>query len=233
MAEDEPQEETTEQPESEEEIDIELEAPQQPRGRKGWSVGTVIVLLVIVAALAWYLFWAVGQAQEREQSAREAREQGYQAQLVKIGSDLAEAIEANEQGDVMAAIQALEAATSQIGGVTSSAAAAGDDEYSQIVSLKKQAAQRAVDEVTAKQTELQELLADKLREVQQELGVEQAKVAEPKEEEPTEPEEEESVEAGEEPAAPEETEEPTQPEPSAVQQTAPPRPPMSPPPPPR
>ncbi len=208
MAEDEPQEETAEESEAGEKIDIELEEPQAP-GRRGVGVGTLIVLVIIIAALVWCLFWAIDQARQRDERAREVREQGYQAQVVKIGRDLDAAREANEQGDVAAAIQALEAAASRIGDVASSAAAAGDDEYTQLLNLKKQAAEAAVGEATAKQAELQELLTEKLADVQRSLGV---KVVEP-----AEPEEEADV--------PEEVEPSVEPESPAVEPVPPPGPP--------
>ena len=180
MAEDDPQEETTEESDAGEEIDIELEEPQAPR-RRSVGVGTLIVLVIIVAALAWYLFWAIDQAQQREERAREVREQGYQVQLVKIGRDLDAACEANKQGDLATAIQSLKAVALRIEGVASSAAAAGDDEFSQAITIKKHVADNALEEITAKQAELQDLLAQELRKLQAVLGVKGVTAPEPEE----------------------------------------------------
>ena len=208
MAEDEPQEET-EEPEEKveeaEEIDIELEEAE-PTRRRGSGGIWLIVLLIAVAAVAWIVYSTMEQARQQKEAAdRDVRMLGYQSRLNEIGRDLGEAMEANEQGDVAAAIQGLEAAASRIGDVAASAVAAGDDEYSQVVQMKKRDAEGAVEETTAKQAELQELIAEKLVEVRKTLGVKEPVAPEaaeqPEEEEGAEePEEEVAEEPGEEAA---------------------------------
>ena len=170
--------EAEEQPGEPEEIDIEL-TPPQPARRRGWGAGPVTVVVIVAAVLVWYLLVQVQRTREREVQEHEARVEGYQSRLLKIGTDLKEPAEDNEEGDVSAAIQGLETAASRISDVAASAAAAGDDEFSEAVHVTKRAANKAAAEARAQQTELQELVADSLRDIRRRLGAgQEAKPAE-------------------------------------------------------
>lgn len=99
------------------------------------------------------------------------RQQTYKAQLRKIGRDLDAAIEATEQGDTGAAIKGLAGASERIQRVGQAAMANGDTETARVIQLNRKVAAKVAEEATAKHTELMELLSEKLRRIQRDLGV--------------------------------------------------------------
>ncbi len=197
MAEDERDEGAGQEPEAgqPEEIDIELGEPEAGGRRRGFSIVTMVVVIVVAALVVWYLFWAAEQTRKRQAEAQQMRQQRYKAQLRQIGRDLDAAIEATEQGDTGAAIKGLADASERIQQVSQTAMANGDTETARIIQLNSKVAADAAEEATAKHAELMELLSEKLRRIQRDLGVTPRPKPEPEIEEGEAKETEEAKEA--------------------------------------
>ena len=199
MPEDERDEDVGQEPEAgqPEEIDIELGEPEAGGRRRGFSVVTIVVVIAVGALVVWYLFWAAEQTRTRQAEAQQMRQQTYKAQLRKIGRDLNAAIEATEQGDTGAAIKGLADVSERIQRVGQAAMASGDTETARVIQLSRKVAADVAEEAAAKHAELMELLSEKLRRIQRDLGVTPRPKPEPELEEGEAKETEEAVEGGE------------------------------------
>ncbi len=212
MSEDELNTEGEEQSESQEPAEIDIEIEETPPAGGGRGVWTVIVLIIILAAIAWYLFWAIGKAQEREELEREARLQAYSIQQRQIGRELDGAFEMLEDNDVAGAVEALSQAALHLRTLASRAAADQDTAESTQIELKAKQAEDSAAEIAAMQAELVELSREKMAALQRSLGLrvtgdvreEEAPAEEPSEETIPETPPEEPVSPEVSPAPPEE-----------------------------
>ena len=192
MSEDELNSADTEQPQAEEPevIDIEIEEPPQASGGRG--VWFVIVLIIILAAVAWYVFYAMGKAQEAERTAKEVRLQGYSLQQREIGRGLDAAFEVLGEGNVGGAVKTLEQAATRLRNLANRAVANQDDTESGLIALKAKQAEDSLAEAAAMQAELVELLSTQMASLQRSLGL-RVTGAMPEEEAPAEEPSEEAV----------------------------------------
>jgi hypothetical protein len=175
----------TTDPAGSEEIDIELEEPRPRGGRGAWFV---IVLLIVLAALAWFLFQALEQAKERAAQEKADRARHYQAVQRTVGQDLGGALAALEEGDVGAVVSALQAASKDLGTLAAEADGAKDaDEASQIRMTARQV-DDALAEIETMHDELVGLARDRVATLQQAMGVQPTEQEPPEEEAVEEPE---------------------------------------------
>ena len=172
-----------------EDIDIEIEPTEPTRGSRG--VWFVIVLIIILAALAWYAYWAMQQAREHERQlqAKEARVQQYRMQQRQIGQQLNKGLAKLEDGDVAAVMDAIEKAGQGLSSLVSQAASNEDTNEAARIRVAANQAQKAADELKAKQSELIQLAHEQLTSLQESLGVTPKKLKPPAEEIPKETEE--------------------------------------------
>lgn len=172
-----------------EEIDIEIEPTKSTGGSRG--VWFVIVLIIILAALAWYAYWAMQQAREheRQRQAKEVRIQQYRMQQRQIGQQLSKVLTKLEDGDVAAAMAAIEKAGQRLSSLVSQAASNEDTNEAARIRVAANQAQKAADELQAKQSELIQLAREQLTSLQESLGVTPKKLKPPAEEIPKETEE--------------------------------------------
>ncbi len=190
----------TEGPEQEEaseaeEIDIEIEPSAPTGGSRG--VWFVIVLIIILAALAWYALWAKKQAEQRELQEKQVRTQQYQMQEHQIGEQLNKATQMLDANDLAGAMEVLKGATTRLSSLATQAASNEDTAQATRIHTKMNKAKSAVAEIEEKQDELVELARGKVLAIQKQLGVspppkKEAEEA-PKEEETTEAKEPEQV----------------------------------------
>ncbi len=160
--------EQEESPETEE-IDIEIEPTKSTCGSRG--VWFVIVLIIILAALAWYALWAKQQADLQALQDKQARLQQYQIQEQQIGKQLNKGLESLDAGNASAAIEALEKATTQLRILASKASSNDDPEEAARIQLTVTETNNALTELEQKQNELAELTREKLTSLQRKLGV--------------------------------------------------------------
>ncbi len=160
--------EQEESPETED-IDIEIEPTKSTGGSRG--VWFVILLIIILAALAWYALWAKQQADLQALQEKEARVQQYRMQELQIGKQLNKALESLEAGNVSAAIAGLEKATTQLRTLASKASSNDDSEEAARIQLTLNETKKALTELEEKQNELAELTREKLTSLQRKLGV--------------------------------------------------------------
>jgi len=172
--------EQEESPETED-IDIEIEPPKSTGGSRG--VWFVIVLIIILAALAWYAL------QEKQ-----ARVQQYRMQERQIGKQLNQGLENLEASNVSAAIAGLEKASTQLRTLASKASSNDDSEEAARIQLTLNETNKALTELKQKQNELAELTREKLTSLQRKLGVSPQKAPKSIEEAPKESEETEAKE---------------------------------------
>ncbi len=190
MSEEELNGEDTEQPQAQEpeEIDIEIEEPPQTGGGRG--VWFVIVLVIILAAVAWYVFWAMEKAQEAEHRAKQDRIQSYMIQERDIARGLDGAFEMLEEGNVGGAVELLEQAAMRLRNLAQRAAGNEDRNESTQIGLKAKQAEQHLAEIAAMQAEVVGLLREQMASLQRSLGLvvtgdtreEPAAVEEPSEE---------------------------------------------------
>jgi len=159
--------EQKETPETEE-IDIEIEQPKSTGGSRG--IWFVIVLIIILAALAWY---------------------AYQMQEQRIGKQLNEAAEMLDANDVAGTIELLEGTAKGLSILATQAVSNGDTAYATRIRSKITDAKNALAEIKEKQNELVGLVRDKVIAVQKKLGVSPP----PKKEVEAAPEEQKTTEA--------------------------------------
>jgi len=157
-----------ESPETEE-IDIEIEPSKPTGGSRG--VWFVIVLIIILAALAWYALWAKQQAEQRALQEKQTRLQQYQMQERQIGKQLNKGLESLDAGNASAAIKALEKATTQLRILASKASSNDDSEEAALMQLTVTETKNALTELEQKQNDLAELTREKLTSLQRKLGV--------------------------------------------------------------
>ena len=171
MSEDELNSADTEQPQAEEpeEIDLEIEEPPQTCGGRG--VCFVIVLVIILAAVAWYVLYAMGKAQEAELKAKEDRVQSYRLQQREIGRGLDAAFQMLGEGNVGGAVETLEQAATRLRNLANRAAANQDEAESRLIALKAKEAEDSLAEAAAMQAELVELLSTQMVSLQRSLGL--------------------------------------------------------------
>ncbi len=194
------EENTTESSEQEEipeaeEIDIEIEPSESTGGSRG--VWFVIVLIIILAALAWYALWAKQQAEQQAEQEKQARVQQYRMQEQKIGKQLNEATQMLDANDLAGAMEVLEGATTRLSSLATQAASNEDTGQAALIRTKLDKAKSAVAEIEELQSEIVELVRGKVIAIQKQLGVspppkKEAEEA-PEEEEITEIEEPEEV----------------------------------------
>ncbi len=183
-----------------EDIDIEIEPSKPTGGSRG--VWFVIVLIIILAALAWYALWAKNQADLQAREAKQDRAQDYKMQQRQIGKQLNKGHDSLEAGNTSAAIEALEKATTQLSTLASRANSNDDPEEAARIQLTISGTNNALTELKQKQNELAELTREELTLLQRKLGVSPQKAPEstekaPKEGEKTEVKEEtEKTEGG-------------------------------------
>ena len=115
--------EQEESPETED-IDIEIEPTKCTGGSRG--VWFVIVLIIILAGLAWYALWAKQQADLQALQEEQARVQQYRMEELQIGKQLNKALETLEAGNVSAAIAELKKAATQLRTLASKASSNDD-----------------------------------------------------------------------------------------------------------
>lgn len=170
MAEDENKPETTEQPESEgpEDIDIAIEEPEFRSSRGTWFV---VVLIIVLAAVAWYLFWAMEQAKKQERQEKQARIEGYRLQEKQIAKGLSDTFSMLDEGDAAGAIKALEKSAKRLSSLAVRAAANEDTDESDLIRLKAQQAKNSLNKINAKQAELVELTRENIISLQRALGL--------------------------------------------------------------
>ncbi len=183
--------EQEESPETED-IDIEIEPPKSTGGSRG--VWFVIVLIIILAALAWYALWAKKQADLRALQEKQARVQQYRMQERQIGKQLNQGLENLEASNVSAAIAGLEKASTQLRTLASKASSNDDSEEAARIQLTLNETNKALTELKQKQNELAELTREKLTSLQRKLGVSPQKAPKSIEEAPKESEETEAKE---------------------------------------
>jgi len=200
--------EQKETPETEE-IDIEIEQPKSTGGSRG--IWFVIVLIIILAALAWYALRAKQQAEERALQEQQVRAQQYQMQEQRIGKQLNEAAEMLDANDVAGTIELLEGTAKGLSILATQAVSNGDTAYATRIRSKITDAKNALAEIKEKQNELVGLVRDKVIAVQKKLGVSPP----PKKEVEAAPEEQKTTEA-----------KPTEPVKERPPQPSPPRPPI-------
>ncbi|MCK4324870.1 MAG: hypothetical protein KAW89_10090 [Armatimonadetes bacterium] len=190
--------EQEESPETED-IDIEIEPTKSTGGSRG--VWFVILLIIILAALAWYALWAKQQADLQALQEKEARVQQYRMQELQIGKQLNKALESLEAGNVSAAIAGLEKATTQLRTLASKASSNDDSEEAARIQLTLNETKKALTELEEKQNELAELTREKLTSLQRKLGVSPQEAPKSTEEAPEESEETEAKEETKKPEA--------------------------------
>jgi len=160
--------EQEESPEAED-IDIEIEPPKSTGGSRG--VWFVIVLIIILAALAWYALWAKQQADLQALQEKEARVQQYRMQERQIGKQLNQGLQSLDAGNVSAAIEQLKKAATQLRTLASKASSNDDSEEAARIQLTLNETNKALTELEQKQNELAELTREKLTALQGKLGV--------------------------------------------------------------
>jgi len=152
-----------------EEIDIEIEPTKPTGGSRG--VWFVIVLIIILAALAWYALWAKKQADLRALQEKQARVQQYRMQERQIGKQLNQELQSLDASNVSAAIAGLEKASTQLRTLASNASSNDDADEAARIQLAAKEASNALSELEQKQKELVELTREKLTSLQRKLGV--------------------------------------------------------------
>ncbi len=190
--------EQEESPETEE-IDIEIEPTKPTGGSRG--VWFVIVLIIILAGLAWYALWAKQQADRQALEAKQDRVQQYRMQERQIGKQLNKALESLKAGNVSAAIEGLDKATTQLRTLASKASSNDDSEEAGGIQLTLNQTKKALTELEEKQNELAELTREKLTSLQRKLGVTPQETPKSIEEAPEESEETEAKEETKKPEA--------------------------------
>jgi len=190
--------EQEESPETED-IDIEIEPTKSTGGSRG--VWLVIVLIIILAGLAWYALWAKQQADLQALQEKQARVQQYRMQELQIGKQLNKALETLEAGNVSAAIEGLEKATTQLRTLASKASSDDDSEEAAHIQLAINETKKALTELEEKQNELAELTREKLTSLQRKLGVSPQEAPKSTEEDPEESEQTEAKEEAKKPEA--------------------------------
>ncbi len=152
-----------------EEIDIEIESAEPSGGSRG--VWFVIVLIIILAALAWYALWAKNQADLQALQDKQDRILQYQMQERQIGKQLNKGLDSLEAGDISATIEQLRNASTQLLSLASNAASNNDSDEAARIQLIANQTQNAVAELQQKQDELAQLTREKLTSVQRNLGI--------------------------------------------------------------
>ena len=190
--------EQEERPETQD-IDIEIEPTKCTGGSRG--VWFVILLIIILAGLAWYALWAKQQADLQALQEKQARVQQYRMEELQIGKQLNKTLETLEAGNVSAAIEGLEKATTQLRTLASKASSNDDSEEAAIIQLTLNETKKALTELEEKQNELAELTREKLTSLQRKLGVSPQEAPKSIEEAPEESEETEAKEETKKPEA--------------------------------
>ncbi len=175
--------EQEESPETED-IDIEIEPPKPTGGSRG--VWFVIVLIIILAGLAWYALWAKQQADLQALQEKQARVKQYRVEKQQIGKQLNKGLESLDAGNVSAAIEQLKKAATQLRTLASKASSNDDSEEAASVQLILSGNNKALTELEQKQKELAELTREKLTALQGKLGVSPQKAPQSIEEAPKE-----------------------------------------------
>ncbi len=152
-----------------EEIDIEIEPPKSAGGSRG--VWFVIVLIIVLAALAWYALWAKKQADLQALQEKQARIQQYQVEKRQIGMQLNQGLQSLEAGNVSAAIDELKKATTQLRALANKASSNDDADEAASIQLILSGSSAALTELEEKQEELAKLAREKLTALQEKLGV--------------------------------------------------------------
>ncbi len=182
-----------------EDIDIEIEPTKSTGGSRG--VWFVIVLIIILAGLAWYALWAKEQADRQALEAKQDRIQEYQIQERQIGKQLNKGLESLETGNVSAAIEGLEKAATQLRTLASRASSNDDSDEAARIRLTLNEANKALTELEEKQNELAELTREKLTSLQRKLGVSPQEAPKSTEKAPGESKETEAKEETKKPGA--------------------------------
>ena len=190
--------EQEESPETED-IDIEIEPTKSTGSSRG--VWFVIVLIIILALLAWYALWAKQQADLQALQEKQARVQQYRMQEGQIGKQLNKGLDSLEAGNVSAAIEGLEKAATQLRALASKAISNDDSDEAASIQLTVNEANKALTELEQKQNELAELTREKLTLLQRKLGVSPQEAAKSTEKAPIESEETEAKEETKKPEA--------------------------------
>jgi len=140
--------EQEESPETED-IDIEIEPPKPTGGSRG--VWFVIVLIIILAGLAWYALWAKQQADLQALQEKQARVKQYRVEKQQIGKQLNKGLESLDAGNVSAAIEQLKKAATQLRTLASKASSNDDSEEAASVQLILSGNNKALTELEQKQ----------------------------------------------------------------------------------
>jgi len=152
-------EEVTEPVETIEDIDIEIELAPPPK-KRGSSVVSVIAWLVVVVAvlagLAYAYTFFMGKEKERVSSERQARIESYDNQVRGAARDVADADVLVNQGDIGSALAKLDSASEQLSRIAGDAATQGDTEYGLRVQARKTALVDAAEAIRQKLGEVKD-----------------------------------------------------------------------------
>ncbi len=192
------------QPDTGDELDIELEPPQSKR--RGCGVGTLIVIVVLAALVAAWIFMAISsQRLRREEQERRDRKASYDVQLAGIHGDVIVATEAAGDGNISEALELLDSVVQKLGNLAKSAAAAQDEDYARSVQNQRQTALEAAEAIRGKHEETKAVALEHLSKVKALFGpVAPTGMAPPKpqQEEPAAPPESAQQQPTEPPQAP-------------------------------